>query len=87
MPPPNLIVSMSSTCGHRSLLARQSLVAVVLVALVGAAFPSALSADHAWGPNHWARTRNPFTLSVGENGSGKTTLDCRKAMGRFGQVV
>jgi hypothetical protein len=46
---------------------RRSLVAVLLVALAGAAFPSALSADHAWGPYHWARTRNPFTLPLGDN--------------------
>jgi len=24
-------------------------------------------ADHAWGPYHWARTANPFTLKLGDN--------------------
>ena len=35
-----------------------------LVALLG--FNSA-SADHSWGPYHWARTANPFTLKLGDN--------------------
>jgi hypothetical protein len=26
-----------------------------------------VSADHSWGNYHWARTSNPFTLSVGDN--------------------
>jgi hypothetical protein len=26
-----------------------------------------LSADHAWGTYHWARTSNPFSLKVGDN--------------------
>ena len=44
--------------------ARVSLAAVV-VGLAIAAGP--LSADHAWGSYHWARTANPFTLAVGDN--------------------
>ncbi|HEX5612703.1 MAG TPA: hypothetical protein VFX67_08605, partial [Burkholderiales bacterium] len=26
-----------------------------------------VSADHAWGGYHWARTANPFTLQLGDN--------------------
>ena len=37
---------------------------IVLVALLG--FTNA-RADHAWGPYHWARTANPFTLKLGDN--------------------
>ena len=44
--------------------ARVSLAAVAL-GLAIAAGP--LSADHAWGSYHWARTANPFTLAVGDN--------------------
>lgn len=31
------------------------------------AFTSAALATHAWGPYHWARTSNPFTLKLGDN--------------------
>ena len=44
--------------------ARVGLAAVGL-GLAVAAGP--LSADHAWGSYHWARTANPFTLNVGDN--------------------
>ena len=40
--------------------ARVSLAAVA-IALAMAAGP--LSANHAWGNYHWARTANPFTLA------------------------
>jgi hypothetical protein len=40
-------------------------VAAVAIALAIAAGP--LSANHAWGSYHWARTANPFTLLVGNN--------------------
>lgn len=29
--------------------------------------PSMVHANHAWGPYHWARTTNPFTLKLGNN--------------------
>lgn len=35
---------------------------VLMLALV--AFPASANARHAWGKYHWARTANPFTLSV-----------------------
>jgi len=31
---------------------------------------SIVSADHSWGGYHWARTSNPFTLTLGDNVSG-----------------
>jgi hypothetical protein len=40
------------------------------VAVAGGAFASSASADHAWGPYHWARTSSPFTLQLGDNVSG-----------------
>jgi hypothetical protein len=38
---------------------------VTLLLVVG--LSAATSADHSWGPYHWARTGNPFTLKVGDN--------------------
>ena len=38
------------------------LMLVLIFAL--AAFPTSVNARHAWGKYHWARTSNPFTLSV-----------------------
>lgn len=32
-----------------------------------------VSANHSWGPYHWARTANPFTLKLGNNTSGTWT--------------
>lgn len=43
-------------------------VALAVVVVVGAG--SVASADHAWGPYHWARTANPFTVKLGDNVSG-----------------
>src|SRR3990167_7129880 len=42
------------------------------VAVLGAlvflgAFVGAANADHSWGGYHWARTANPFALSLGDN--------------------
>lgn len=31
------------------------------------AAPTPASANHSWGSYHWARTSNPFTLTVGDN--------------------
>lgn len=43
-------------------------VALALIILGGlAAFVSTASADHTWGPYHWARTTNSFTLKLGDN--------------------
>ena len=38
------------------------LMLVLVLALV--AFPAPVSANHAWGNYHWARTSNPFTVKV-----------------------
>ena len=39
---------------------------VLMLVLVFAltAFPASVSANHAWGNYHWARTANPFTINV-----------------------
>lgn len=44
------------------------LVSIVTTALLawGMSMPSA-AADHAWGGYHWARTANPFTVTLGDN--------------------
>lgn len=41
--------------------------AIGLVLVLIAAFPSAAAANHSWGGYHWARTSSPFTLLVGDN--------------------
>jgi hypothetical protein len=38
------------------------LVLVLIFAL--AAFPASVSANHSWGGYHWARTSNPFTITI-----------------------
>jgi hypothetical protein len=43
------------------------LIAGLFVSLALVACPSALSADHAWGTYHWARTSNPFPVPLGDN--------------------
>ena len=47
---------------------RLSLIKVVGVGLLAAAaLFSVAYAIHSWGPYHWARTANPFTLKLGDN--------------------
>ena len=46
---------------------RRHLLAAFLIPLVFAAFPAVTYATHSWGGYHWARTANPFTLSLGDN--------------------
>jgi hypothetical protein len=43
------------------------LLSTVLVCFGFGAFFSVAHADHSWGPYHWARTDNPFTLKLGDN--------------------
>lgn len=45
---------------------RRMLVPAAAVAAI-ASFSSLALAAHAWGPYHWARTANPFTLKLGDN--------------------
>lgn len=49
----------------RTQKARSLFMSVLVMALV--VFPTSVSAGHAWGNYHWARTSNPFTLKVGDN--------------------
>jgi hypothetical protein len=44
---------------------RRSLILVTSLALL--LVPSLASADHSWGSYHWARTSNPFTLTIHDN--------------------
>ena len=44
---------------------RFPLMLVLVFAL--AAFPASVSANHSWNGYHWARTKNPFTLKLGDN--------------------
>lgn len=37
------------------------------VATLFALAPTLADASHTWGPYHWARTANPFTLKLGDN--------------------
>jgi hypothetical protein len=38
---------------------------VALSIIIGV--PSSVEANHSWGGYHWARTANPFTISLGDN--------------------
>jgi len=42
-------------------------IAAALLALATMGLGAHVFASHAWGPYHWARTANPFTLNVGNN--------------------
>ncbi|HXG40454.1 MAG TPA: hypothetical protein VNJ28_05885, partial [Candidatus Limnocylindrales bacterium] len=47
---------------------RAAVGAAAAAALVGAALvPASVGASHSWGPYHWARTANPFTVTLGDN--------------------
>jgi len=50
------------------LFAKTLLTTTIFIA--GTALSTPAQADHAWGPYHWARTSNPFTLKLGDNVSG-----------------
>ncbi len=45
-------------------------IVVILGLLAALALPAGVSADHAWGTYHWARTADPFTLKLGDDVSG-----------------
>lgn len=49
------------------MFATPSLLASFVVFLVLTALPASSIASHSWGNYHWARTGNPFTLSLGDN--------------------
>lgn len=40
---------------------------LLALSVASALTPMGASADHAWGNYHWARSRNPFTLGLGDN--------------------
>jgi hypothetical protein len=49
----------------------------VLVALIS---PSPADANHSWGGYHWARTSNPFSLSIGDNVDSRWDSSFRTAL-------
>ncbi len=42
-------------------------IALIVALLSVFALPGITTANHSWGGYHWARTSNPFTLSLGDN--------------------
>ncbi len=42
-------------------------VAIFLFSLFVGVFATSVYANHSWGPYHWARTANPFTVKLGDN--------------------
>ncbi|MGE5830596.1 MAG: hypothetical protein ACM30G_19840 [Micromonosporaceae bacterium] len=47
---------------------RNRLLAMAIAAsIVVLGFPAGAQANHAWGPYHWARTSNPFTVELDDN--------------------
>ncbi len=44
-----------------------SIVGLLTVFLFVGLSPHGAEANHSWGPYHWARTSNPFTLQLGDN--------------------
>lgn len=54
--------SMVMVIKHPARLVAEALVLILLLVLAEVA-----AADHSWGPYHWARTSNPFTLKLGDN--------------------
>jgi len=45
----------------------KKIAAVTCTLILLGAFVGVASADHSWGGYHWARTANPFALSLGDN--------------------
>lgn len=41
--------------------------ALIFIFVLISAFAAPASAEHSWGPYHWARTANPFSLKLGDN--------------------
>lgn len=54
----------------------------IISCLVLAGLPSLSYASHSWGPYHWARTANPFTLKLGDN---LTTTDWKAKLSQASQ--
>ena len=66
------------------LLRRRTLLVISALAAV-AIFAAAVSANHAWGNYHWARTANPFTLKVGNNVTSAWTSQFNTAISDWNQ--
>ena len=48
-------------------LMRTATMAVLAFTLIAVLFQGVILATHSWGGYHWARTYNPFTVSLGDN--------------------
>jgi hypothetical protein len=48
-------------------MGRRFMLALGVCALAASAFASTAAANHSWGRYHWARTANPFAVSLGSN--------------------
>src|SRR5512143_3010347 len=48
---------------------KKFLVLVALAAVAAVGVTGTASASHSWGKYHWARTSNPFSLTLGNNTS------------------
>jgi hypothetical protein len=48
-------------------MSKRFVLAVAAFASVAAVFAAPAIANHSWGKYHWARTANPFTVSLGDN--------------------
>jgi hypothetical protein len=46
---------------------RRIVLALTGVVLVAAVMAAPAVANHSWGGDHWARTSNPFTVTLGDN--------------------
>ena len=64
---------------------RRRVLLVTLTLAATAAFAAAVSANHAWGNYHWARTANPFTLKIGNNVTSAWTTQFNTAISDWNQ--
>ena len=49
------------------MISRRSIVGLVVAVGVAGVFASTAAANNSWGKYHWARTANPFTVTLGDN--------------------
>jgi hypothetical protein len=61
------------------------LLSVGAIAMMG--MVASISANHAWGPYHWARTQNPLTLKVGDNVSATWDASLDVAIADWNQSI
>src|SRR6266498_1224566 len=57
----------------------KKIAALTIIALSGILLQSPAEASHSWNGYHWARTNNPFPISLGDNVSGSWDSELRVA--------